>query len=155
MTWTGRRSMNWIEVPMISEIKKELTGLEVTPKTLRSFALLFCALFGVWAGALFWKGSPNGMWPAGASMVFLLAGIFFPMTLGLPYRLWMALAFVMGWLMTRLVLTAAFFLIMTPWGRLLKLMGKDLLDERIQKETPTYWKKHDAVSDREQYKRQF
>lgn len=140
---------------MISEIKKELSGLEATPRTLRDFALLFCAIFGVWAGVLFWKGSQNGWWPAGASLLFLLAGLLFPMALRLPHRWWMGLAFVMGWIMTRVVLTTAYFLLMAPLGRLLKLMGKDLLDERIRKDVPTYWKKHDAGGDGERYKRQF
>lgn len=140
---------------MIPEIKKELSGLETTPKTLRNFALLFCALLAVWAAVMFWKGNSNAKWPAGASIVFLASGAFFPMVLRQPYRLWMLLAIIMGWFMTRMVLVTAFSLIMTPMGRLLKLMGKDLLDEHIQKDTPTYWKKHDAAGSLEQYKKQF
>jgi hypothetical protein len=140
---------------MISEIKKELSGLEITPKTLRNFGLLFFAVFGIAAGMMLWKGNPNGKWPAVVSLVFLATGIFSPGTLRHPYRLWMSLAMVMGWFMTRIILVAAFWLIMTPSGWLLRAMGKDLLDEKIQKGSPTYWKKHEPVHDKERYKKQF
>jgi hypothetical protein len=140
---------------MISDIRRELSRLDTSQKTLRNFGLLFCVVFGVWAAALFWKGSLNGLWPAAVSVGFLLAGLFIPLALRSFYLLWMALATVMGWFMTRLILLTAFTILMTPIGLLLRLMGKDLLNEKIDRDAATYWKKHEPVGDRGQYRKQF
>ena len=88
-------------------------------------------------------------------MGFLLTVTLSPAALRLPYRLWMTLAFVLGWLMTRVILVAAFLFIMAPLGRLLRMMGKDLLDEKIRKESRTCWKKHEPSGGPEQYRKQF
>ncbi len=155
MTPTGGGNSNWIEVNMLAEIKKEITGLAVTRKALRDFGLLFCVVFALAAGVMYWKGNPGWKWSVAGSAGFLLAGLLVPTALSRFFRLWMGLAFVMGWVMTRVVLTAAFSLIMTPLGIVLRAMGKDLLDKKLQKGSATYWKSHAAVNDREQYKKQF
>ena len=56
---------------------------------------------------------------------------------------WMTLAFALGWFNTRLLLGIFFYLILTPIGVLMRLFGKDLLDQRIDKRATTYWKKRD------------
>lgn len=139
---------------MISEIRKEIADLDTTRKALRNFGLLFCAVFAIWAAILLSKESSVWKWPAALGIAFLLTGIFFPTALRQIYRLWMSLAFVLGWLMTRLILTATFFLVMMPIGRLLKMMGKDLLDEKMQDESDTFWKEH-KQSGEQQYRKQF
>ena len=57
---------------------------------------------------------------------------------------------------TRIILGIAFYLIMTPMGMLLKLLGKDLLDKRIDRNAGTYWKDREQKAfDRERYERLF
>jgi hypothetical protein len=147
--------MRWTEVNMISDIQVELSRFDTSQKTLRNFGLLFCAVFGFWAGALFWKGSLNALWPAAVSVGFLLAGLFSPSALRRLFLLWMSLAAVMGWFMTRLILLTAFTILIAPLGLLLRLMGKDLLNEKHDRDAATYWKKHEPVGDRGQYRKQF
>lgn len=137
------------------DIHKELDHLEITNKRLRDFVLLFCAVCTLWAGVSFYKGNPHWPWFVGAALVFLTTGLLFPATLRQAYRLWMAFAFTLGWFMTRFILLVAYAVIMTPMGWLMRLSGKDLLDERIEKDALSYWKKHDPVSDHERYKKQF
>ena len=140
---------------MLADIKKELSGLDTTPGKLRSFGLLIGVVLGIWTGFTVWKGHQGWAGSALAGAFFLLSAVFFPSWLRRPYRAWMLLAMVLGWLMTRVILTIAFSVIMTPFGLMLRLAGKDLLDQKIDKGSPTYWKRHEGVADREQYKRQF
>lgn len=140
---------------MIQEIKKEISRLEITPKALRNFGLLFCVIFGIWAALMYWRIDPRWSWPALVSIGFLLIGILFPMALRQPYRLWMLLAFVMGWFMTRLILSTLFFVVMTPMGVILRLLKKDLLDETIQKDARTYWNKYEGIQDKDRYGKQY
>jgi len=140
---------------MIRDIKLELTRLEIARTTLRNFGLLFFAVFGVWTGLLVWKGSSQWPWPAAAAFGFLITGLFFPAVLRRPYELWMLLAIILGWFTTRIILVIAYVVIMSPMGWLLRRLGKDVLDEQIDKDAATYWKKHEPLSGKEQYKKQF
>jgi len=140
---------------MIREIKKELSGLDTSDGTLRKFGMLFAGLFGMWTGFLLWRGSAQ--WPLymSAGAVFLLSGLFLPRALRQPYRIWMLLAFTLGWITTRTILALAYWIIMTPVGLLLRMSGKDVLEARIDKTATGYWKKHEPVFDRKQYNKQF
>lgn len=140
---------------MNNDIKKEITELDRTPRALRNFGLLFFGLFGIAAGIMVWKG--NSLWPLFAVIAggFLLAGAVFPRLLLYPYLAWMAFALLMGWVMTRLLLTTVYYIVMTPIGLLLRMTGKDMLDQKIDKGADSYWKRHEAGTDRERYRKQF
>ncbi len=51
----------------------------------------------------------------------------------------MAIAIVLGFLMSHLILIVLFYIVMTPIGLMLKMFGKDVLDQRIDKKVNSYW----------------
>lgn len=59
----------------------------------------------------------------------------------LLYGLWMKFALILSWINTRIILFLMFCLIFTPIGLIIKLLGKDLLEEKIDKTAKSYWKK--------------
>ena len=122
----------------------------------RKFGLLF-GLLGALAGAyLVWKGNALWPWAFAAGAVFALSGLFAPGVLRPVYTGWMKLAFVLAWVNTRLLLGLFFYLVMTPIGLLLRLFGKDLLNERIDRSAHSYWVRREAESfDAERYRRLF
>jgi hypothetical protein len=71
--------------------------------------------------------------------VLILPALFFPALLKPLQKIWMALAIVMGWISTRIILSLLFFIVLTPIGFIMRLRGKDLLDEKIEKEKTSYW----------------
>jgi hypothetical protein len=77
----------------------------------------------------------------GALLVFL--GACFPRALVLPNRAWMALAGVMSFVMTRVILALVFFLIVTPIGVVKRTMGWDPLRRRSSPEQ-SYWTSYAA-----------
>ena len=62
------------------------------------------------------------------------------------FRRWMQLAEVLSWVMTRVILTVFFYLVLTPVGLFMRLIRKDLLDERFRDGRPTYWKDKDPIT---------
>ncbi len=74
-------------------------------------------------------------------ILFFLSGAFAPYLLKPIYMIWMGLAFILGWINTRIILAVVFYLIFTPIGLAMRLFGVDLLDRRIEKGKQTYWKK--------------
>ena len=73
------------------------------------------------------------------SFLFLGAGIFRPQILKHFYIIWMKLADILSWIMTRVILTIVFFIVLTPLGIIVKLTGRDLLDLKIDKNANSYW----------------
>lgn len=123
---------------------------------LRKFGLLFAALGAVIAGLFWWKGNAGWWIPAVCAVSFAAAGTVAPWILRPLYVPWMAFAKFLGWLNTRILLTLFFVLVITPVGLVIRLLRKDLLDERSRKSALTYWKPRDVtVIDKSRYENLF
>ncbi|MGH7493268.1 MAG: SxtJ family membrane protein [bacterium] len=119
----------------------EIKSIKATTKEARKFGLTIGIFLLVIAGLLFWKQRPSfsAFAYAGAGFVFL--GLLAPLLLKPVFKVWMSFAVVMGFVMTRVILAVLFFALFTPVSLVAKLLGKDLLDERWDKNADTYWVK--------------
>lgn len=109
-------------------------------KELRQFALVMTGGLGVIGAVALLKGRPAAPYLLAIAGLFLILGIFHPRILRWPYALWMAFAFVLGQIVTTIILTLLFFVVITPMGLLMRLLGKDLLQKRWKKvEASSYW----------------
>ena len=77
----------------------------------------------------------------GAFLIFF--GILIPAALLPVQKAWMILAVVLGFIMTRVILSILFYLIVTPIGFVAKIVGKDFLNKKIDKTKKTYWHKRE------------
>jgi len=75
--------------------------------------------------------------------LLLMLGAVLPAGLRPLYILWMTLAALLGFIMTRILLGIIFFLIFAPVGLIFRLIYKDLLDESIEPTAKSYWKARD------------
>jgi hypothetical protein len=119
----------------------EIKNLKTTTKELRKFGLTIGIFLLALAGFLFWQQRPSHPYFAYVGGGFALAGLIAPILLKPIYKAWMAFAMVMGFIMTRVILTILFFGMFAPIALAAKLLGKDLLDERWDKKAETYWVK--------------
>ena len=70
------------------------------------------------------------------------------------YWPWMGVAFVAGNIMSRILLGAFFYGMITPMGLVMRLVGRDRLKVR-RKNRETYWEDIPPVADRSRYEHQF
>jgi len=93
---------------------------------LKRFALtamwVFPAVFMVLLPWLFERQIP--WWPAVLSLIMAILYFIYPKWLYYPYRVWMTIAIVLGWVNTRIILGLAFYGLILPIGLLLRLFGK-------------------------------
>jgi len=72
------------------------------------------------------------------------------------YKIWMKVALLIGEVMNFLILSVIFYVLFSFAGIVLRLIRKDLLDEKINKSAKTYWKpSRSVVFDRESYTKQY
>jgi len=124
MSWTKR-------------LPKNITHAD--KKALRNFGLIIAVPLAVIAVILFWKGNGAGYYWSGAAVVLALLGLLAPVILKPLYVIWMTFAFVLSIVMTYVLLTLFFFLVMTPVSLVMKLLGKDLLNRKFPGNQTTYW----------------
>jgi hypothetical protein len=98
-----------------------------SPKELRRFGVVMTVGLVVVGILLLWRGRMLGPYVVGLAALFLLTGLLLPRALIPVERVWMRFARVFGIVMTYVLLTLTFYIIITPMGVLLRLLGKDLL----------------------------
>lgn len=138
-------------------IIEEIKNINSSPRELRKFALAMAVPLALIGGFLLWRRSGYYWYFFIASGVFICPGMLAPVVLRPVHKVWMTFAIIMGWFMTRVILSVLFFLILTPTALLLRLLGKDLLNMRFDKDTSeSYWLARDRnESQKPDYTKQF
>ena len=94
--------------------------------------------------------------PLVSGKLVLILGLAVPVLLWPVHKVWMSLAYVLGWVMTRVILSLLFFLGITPVGLLGRLFGKKFLDVDMQDSRQTYWIRRDqGDQDPARYEKQY
>jgi membrane-bound ClpP family serine protease len=120
-------------------ILEEIKNIKESKKDLRKFGLTVGIVLLAIAGLLLWKGKASYPVFGIIGGLLVIAGLLFPIILRPLNKVWMTLAILMGWVMTRVILTILFFIVLTPLKFLAKLFGKDFLDLKIDKARDSYW----------------
>ncbi len=110
-----------------------------TNKELRNFGLTLAIGFAILGSILFWKEKPAGPYLLYVAAAFLVSGLILPRILSPIEWLWMKFAHALGFVMTNVLLTLTFYLMITPIGLLMKILGKDPLYMKFDEEAQSYW----------------
>jgi Saxitoxin biosynthesis operon protein SxtJ len=136
--------MSWIE------------QTDFSPKKVRNFGFLFGCLGLLAAIFLFYRHRLYWPWVFSGTLFLFITALWGYPILRPIYAVWMSLAYLMAWINTKIILGLLFYLVMTPIGLALRLIGKDLLDQKSDRTRSSYWIKKDGISnDRERYRHQF
>ena len=110
----------------------------------RSFGLLFFVIFliiSLWP--LTHEGSIR-IWSVIISVVFLILGLLNSKFLTPLNLLWFKFGIILGAIVSPIVMGIIFFLVVTPIGLVLSIMGKDVLNKKYNKKKETYWIKRET-----------
>lgn len=144
---------------IITEIRDEIKAASVEPSSrdLTKLAALYLIIPGlIGCYLLFWKGAASGRWWIAAGVVLAVTRLVPPL-FRFIYRLWVSLAVILGYFVSRILLTLIFFLVMLPTGLLMRLLGKDPMERKLDPGAPTYWIKREEPTDTslKRYEKQF
>ena len=134
-------------------IREEFKQIEVSHKKMREFGVMVGGIFVILGGIFLWRGKHLQL--ADIFLYFgsflFCAGLISPMFLSWLYKLWMGLAVVLGFFMSRVILSLLFYLAVTPIGILTKLMGKDFMGKKLDPQATSYWKLRDDDSQKKEF----
>jgi hypothetical protein len=128
--------MSWM-----SDVRDELKKLDQTQKSLKKFGFLVGSVFIMITLWMILENSSSIPITILGSIggLLIIFSIFHPDILKPVHKIWMGLAFSMGWLVSRILLIFLFSVVAIPIGIMTRLFGKDLIDHKIEKEQKTYW----------------
>ena len=133
----------------------ELKELKYDTKTLRQFGWLVGGIFLILGAFSVYRGSGHShlfLW-IGAPLT--LAGFLLPRLLKHLYKAWMALAIVLGFVMSRVILALVFYGVLTPLALIMRLFGKKFLDLHFPESKNTCWVKGSGAKDKDSYEKQY
>lgn len=123
---------------------------------MRKFGITVGILLGLLGGLFLWREREYYCYLLILSAVFLFLGIVVPISLGPIHKVWMTLAVLLGWIMTRAILIVLFYLVVTSIGLLMRLFGKDFLNLKFDEDADSYWISKEKVKfKKSDYERQF
>jgi hypothetical protein len=118
------------------------------------------AVIGLVHWGLEWRGAENMpplpyAWVASGAL-FALGGLVWPALLKPLYHAWMVMALAINWVVTRIVLSLIFYVVLLPTALLMRVVSKDPLDRDWDPHAGTYLQPAEPQpEDVESYKRQF
>ena len=136
---------------MIEDIK----NIKTSNKDIRSFGITIGIIIFIISATLFYYDKSSYQIIAYIGGGFIALGTIIPILLKPIYILWMTFAVMLGWVMTRLILSIVFYFIMTPIGLLTRLLGEDFLALK-KSNLGSYWNNRDqSVELNQDYEKQF
>ena len=126
-------------------------------KDLRQFGMVLAAILIVFGAIHFLKHRMIlAQWFCGVGLFVLYLGLSAPGMLKNVYAVFLKAAHAIGWFNTRVILILIYYAILTPIAFIVRISGKDLLNEKIEKNISSYWaKRQSAKPTKEQLEKQF
>jgi hypothetical protein len=105
----------------------------------KSFGIVFSIVFFIVGLYPLVNSEGLRIWALIVSVVFLLLAFVTPKVLILPNKLWFKFGMLLGSIIAPIVMALVYFLTVLPTGLIMRLLGKDLLKQKLDKNTKSYW----------------
>ena len=133
----------------------EIRNIKTSKKDLRSFGYTIGIILLFISAILFYYGNYFHKDLAIIATIFIGMGVVAPVFLKPIYLIWMTFAVVLGWIMTKIILSIVFYIIITPISFMTRLFGEDFLSLKKIK-NDSYWNNRNSSDEVNQnYEKQF
>ena len=120
----------------MSEIASHVSTEQSSEK---SFGVVFSIVFLIVALYPLINSEGLRIWALVASIIFFLLALLAPKILVLPNKLWFKFGLLIGYIVAPIVITLVYFVAVLPTGLIMRLLGKDLLKQKLDKNAKSYW----------------
>ena len=107
--------------------------------TEKSFGVVFSIVFLIVSLYPLINSESFRIWALVVSIIFFLLAFLAPKILVLPNKLWFKFGLLIGSIVAPIVMALVYFVTVLPTGLIMRLLGKDLLKQKLDKNTKSYW----------------
>ena len=137
-------------------IIEEIKNIKSGKSNLRQFGITMGIVLILFGGLFLWRDKDYYIYLFIIATVFMILGLAVPFVLKPIHKVWMTISIILGWIMTRVILSILFYLVVTPTSWLARLFGKQFLDLKIDKNARSYWiPKKELKLNKADYEKQF
>tara|TARA_B110000858_G_C17510276_1_gene340063 strand:- start:191 stop:595 length:405 start_codon:yes stop_codon:yes gene_type:complete len=122
----------------MTEISRHVSTEQSSEK---SFAVVFSIVFLIVALYPLVNSEDLRMWALVVSIIFFLLAFIAPQVLSLPNKLWFKFGLLIGSIVAPIIMAFIYFFTVLPTGIIMRLLGKDLLKQKLDKNAKSYWAK--------------
>lgn len=126
-------------------------------KQLNQFGGLWLVFFSFFGALAYFRaelpGLAVGLWVA--AVLVPVVGWLVPRFMRLVFVGMSLLAWPIGFVVSHVILAAVYYLVLTPIGLVMRLVGYDPLQRRLDRGAASYWVERDGAPDARRYFRQF
>ena len=134
---------------------EEFTSIKSTRKDLKNFGFTIGFILLIISGLLFYKENFLFVYFLSIGSMLIGLGGIAPTVLMPIYKIWMIFAVIIGWIMTRVILSVLFYSVITVIGIITRLLGKDFLNLKSINQK-SYWNSRNRDYELNQdYEKQF
>ena len=105
----------------------------------KSFGVVFSIVFFIVALYPLINSEGLRIWALVVSATFLLLAYVAPKILSLPNKLWFKFGLLLGSIVAPIFMAFVYFVTVLPTGLIMRLLGKDLLKQKLDKNAKSYW----------------
>jgi len=105
----------------------------------KSFGVVFSIVFLIVALYPLINSESLRIWALVVSIIFFLLAFLAPKILVLPNKLWFKFGLLIGSIVAPIVMAFVYFFTVLPTGLIMRLLGKDLLKQKLNKNAKSYW----------------
>ena len=135
---------------------EEIKNIKCEKSDLRKFGITVGIILLIISGFLFWKEKESFQIFLAIGIILFLTAIALPSVLKPVYWIWMIFAIILGWFMTRVILSLLFYVVFTSIGLTLRFFGKQFLELRWDNSKESYWNfRTNEHLKKENYEKQF
>ena len=113
--------------------------IEVESGSEKNFGIVFAVVFLLISLYPLVDNKDVHLWSLIISLIFFLLAYVDPKVLSVPNKLWFKLGMALGAVVAPVVMALVYFSTVVPIGLIMRLMGKDLLRQKLDKNTKSYW----------------
>ena len=113
--------------------------VEINIGSEKSFGVIFSIIFLIVALYPLADSQVLHLWAVIVSAIFLLLALVAPKALSLPNKLWFKFGILLGSIVAPIVMVFVYFITVLPTGLIMRLLGKDLLMQKLDKNAKSYW----------------
>ena len=120
----------------MTEISRDVSSEQSSEK---SFGIVFSIVFLIVALYPLINSEGLRVWALVVSIIFFLLGFLAPKILVLPNKLWFKFGLLIGSIVAPIFMAFVYYVTVLPTGLIMRLLGKDLLKQKLDKNAKSYW----------------
>lgn len=132
-----------------------MNSYSISNKEIRKFGCIALFFFGALSALGFWVQKPVPTYLFGFLSILGFGFILFPFRLRFVYAGWLTIAHFIGRIITIVILTLAYYMIITPSALLKRLFGGRPLPVRPDKQASSYWTTREHTQTKERFYKRF